>query len=452
MRTIRARYLGLIVTITGLIFMAVEAHKTVHVRINGETNTVRTLAFTVGALLGSEQIPLGNADHLEPPVKQWLREGDTITIERAIRIRIQDNQNTYSLVSTERLPANLLNSAGIEFGAEDQLYHNGLPIKPDELLPRAPSISLQIQRAKAVRIRGDGQSRVIQTTASTVGQALWQAGIRLYAQDRTEPAHERPLDNPVTVNYMPSKEFRIVTQEDVVRIRTTEARVGSALAKAGIAVQGLDYSIPQPDALLPAEGRIRLVHVEEQVHLETEPLPFETEFQPAADLELDKQTVVQPGTFGIEARRVRVRMEDGKEVSRQEDTEFIAQEPKPRILGYGTKIVSHTTNTPGGRITYWRELNMYAVSYNPTSAGGNITASGLPLRKGLVAVDPTYIPLGTRLYIPGYGEALAADTGGGVNGRIIDLGYSDHDYVPWHQWVTVYFLWPPPENVVPVIP
>lgn len=452
MTTVRARYFGLIVTITGLMLIALEAHKTVQVHINGETKTVTTYAFTVGGLLGAEQIPLGEADHLEPPVNHWLREGDNIIVEGAVRVRIQDGQDTYSIVSTKRLPANLLSQAGIEIYPEDQIFHNGLAVEADESLPRAQSISLQIQRAKAVRILVGGQDQVIHTPAATVGQALWQAGIKLYAEDHTEPIQDTLLDGPMTVNYGPSKELRIVTQQDVVRIRTTEASIGSALAEAGIALQGLDYSIPKPDAPLPAEGRIRVVHVAEEVSLETEPLPFETEFQPVADLELDKQTVVQPGTYGIKARRVRVRTEDGKEVSRQEDAEFIAQEPAPRILGYGTKIVSHTTNTPGGRITYWRALNMYAVSYNPTSAGGNITASGLPLRKGLVAVDPTYIPLGTRLYIPGYGEALAADTGGGVNGRIIDLGYSDHDYVPWHQWVTVYFLWPPPENVVPVIP
>ncbi|MFU8774047.1 MAG: 3D domain-containing protein, partial [Anaerolineales bacterium] len=122
------------------------------------------------------------------------------------------------------------------------------------------------------------------------------------------------------------------------------------------------------------------------------------------------------------------------------------------IIGYGTMIVPRTLDTPDGSYQYWRALDMYAVSYNPTSAGGTITASGLPLRKGLVAVDPRYIPLGTRLYVPGYGEALAADTGGGVHGRIIDLGYSDGDYEHWSRNVTVYFLWPPPENIAWIIP
>jgi 3D (Asp-Asp-Asp) domain-containing protein len=161
---------------------------------------------------------------------------------------------------------------------------------------------------------------------------------------------------------------------------------------------------------------------------------------------------VEPGAYGLTARRVRTRYEDGVEVSRQVEAEYVAQEPRPRILGYGTKIVPLTLEVPGGELTYWRTLNMYAVSYNPTSAGGTITRSGLPLAKGVVAVDPNYIPLGTQLYVPGYGQAIAADTGGGIVGRMIDLGYSDHDYVSWHEWVTVYFLWPPPATVAYVIP
>ena len=54
------------------------------------------------------------------------------------------------------------------------------------------------------------------------------------------------------------------------------------------------------------------------------------------------------------------------------------------------------------------------------------TASGLPTGPGIVAVDPTVIPLGTKLYIPGYGKGVAADTGGGIKGNIIDLWYSTY--------------------------
>jgi 3D (Asp-Asp-Asp) domain-containing protein len=49
------------------------------------------------------------------------------------------------------------------------------------------------------------------------------------------------------------------------------------------------------------------------------------------------------------------------------------------------------------------------------------TASGLPCAKGVVAVDPKLIPLGTQMQVPGYGKAVAADVGTAIKGRIIDL-------------------------------
>jgi 3D (Asp-Asp-Asp) domain-containing protein len=49
------------------------------------------------------------------------------------------------------------------------------------------------------------------------------------------------------------------------------------------------------------------------------------------------------------------------------------------------------------------------------------TASGLPVGVGVIAVDPTVIPLGTRVFVPGYGSAVAADVGSAIKGAIIDL-------------------------------
>ena len=51
------------------------------------------------------------------------------------------------------------------------------------------------------------------------------------------------------------------------------------------------------------------------------------------------------------------------------------------------------------------------------------TASGLPAGPGVVAVDPSVIPLGTRMVVPGYGDAVAADTGGAIRGAVIDLWF-----------------------------
>jgi 3D (Asp-Asp-Asp) domain-containing protein len=71
-------------------------------------------------------------------------------------------------------------------------------------------------------------------------------------------------------------------------------------------------------------------------------------------------------------------------------------------------------------------LSMSATGYtaDPAENGGSSrTATGLRIGKGVAAVDPRYIPLGTRLYIEGYGYAIAADTGRAIKGHRIDLGF-----------------------------
>ena len=83
--------------------------------------------------------------------------------------------------------------------------------------------------------------------------------------------------------------------------------------------------------------------------------------------------------------------------------------------------------TPQGYVPYTQVLGMEATAYLPTDGGGGgLTAMGIPATYGVVAVDPDIIPLGTRVYIPGYGEALAADTGGAIYGYRIDLCMEDY--------------------------
>ena len=73
-----------------------------------------------------------------------------------------------------------------------------------------------------------------------------------------------------------------------------------------------------------------------------------------------------------------------------------------------------------------RSLTMAASAYSAYETSG-YTARGSYLRKGLVAVDPSVIPLGTRLYIPGYGHAIADDTGGAIRGNRIDLAFDSYE-------------------------
>lgn len=103
------------------------------------------------------------------------------------------------------------------------------------------------------------------------------------------------------------------------------------------------------------------------------------------------------------------------------------------------------TTTSGTVYSYSKVLDCTATAY---SAPGGITASGTTCREGIIAVDPSVIPLGSRVYIISsngsivYGEAVAEDTGGAIKGNIIDLYYdSESTCLDWgRRSVTVYVL------------
>ena len=102
-----------------------------------------------------------------------------------------------------------------------------------------------------------------------------------------------------------------------------------------------------------------------------------------------------------------------------------------------------TVEAHDGPVEYAQHLWMEATAYLPTDGGGHgITATGIPATHGVVAVDPNYIPLGTKLYIPGYGYAIAADTGGAIKGHKIDLCMeSYHDAIQFgRRHIDVYVV------------
>jgi len=189
-------------------------------------------------------------------------------------------------------------------------------------------------------------------------------------------------------------------------------------------------------------------------------LPFESDLQPDPELELDQRNVMLPGVIGLKVTRQRVRYEDGQEIVRTNEAEWIARKPQNEVLGYGTKVVIRSISTADGTFEYWRAVNVYATSYSPCQLGipnycNSVTASGAQLVKGIVAVRLTWYRFmkGAGVYIPGYGSGVVADVGGGIPGKYwIDLGFTDADFQPWHQNTTIYFLTPVPANILYILP
>jgi uncharacterized protein YabE (DUF348 family) len=443
---------GLCLALVGCALLVWGLRKNVTLVVDGHNRELTTYALTIGGLLRSAKIGIAPQDHLQPPADQWLKDGATVVVEHAIPVQILADGQIYNLVSSERLPVNLLAIAGIQFNPGDELLSEGQTVSVDQpLADRSQPVCLQVRRNIAYTLREGSQVLALTSKTASLGQALWEANIQLHTADRLYPPSYTPLTFGLEAQLVRAHPVTIRTQTASLSLLTAAYTVGEALAEAGLAPQDLDYSIPAAEDAIPEDREIRLVRVREEVIVEQSPVEFETTYQPAPDVEIDNQTILQPGEYGLTARRIRLRYEDGQEVSRQTESEWVAKQPQTRIVGYGTKIVQRTLNTPDGTIQYWRALTMWATSYSPSSAGGSTTATGDTVQKGIVGINPNYIPYGTRMYIPGYGIGKASDTGN-IGPRWIDLGYSDDDYVAWHQYVTVYFLWPPPDNIVWIIP
>lgn len=106
----------------------------------------------------------------------------------------------------------------------------------------------------------------------------------------------------------------------------------------------------------------------------------------------------------------------------------VVRTPLPRIVGVGTR------SPIGAPDAFFDEDSMILVATayypGPRNYGGGVgirTATGMLAQRGVVAVDPAVIPLGTRVYVEGYGGAIAADTGGAIRGKRIDLCFNTYE-------------------------
>jgi 3D (Asp-Asp-Asp) domain-containing protein len=190
---------------------------------------------------------------------------------------------------------------------------------------------------------------------------------------------------------------------------------------------------------------IELVAVDSKEVEVTSSVDFDTEYVEDSTLEKGKTKVITEGEKGEKVSVQKVTYRDGEEISRETLSEDITSEPVTQVVAKGTKEAVKTVTSPskgsvfssdtGNTINgmkYTKKITMQATAYStsPSENGGyTVSAMGNPLGHGIVAIDPSVVPLGSKVYVEStdgswtYGIASAEDTGGAIKGNRIDLCY-----------------------------
>ena len=425
--------------------------------------SLQTHQTTVGAALKEASIQLRPEDIVSPPLAASLNRNDTIIIHRARLVRVLIDGQEPLLVRTQGKTAeDVIAKLGYTIGERDKLTVNN---QPSTVLPPLPltsgsspdllSADIRFKHAIAVTIQQqDASPKTILTTAPTVGEALLEAGYKLFLADTVHPSPSAPLQAGEQIQLSRSKPVSVWVDGRRVKTRTNRATVGEVLADLNIVLYGEDYAKPGLDARIVDNMEVRVVRVRHEIAIDQEIIPFQTRTEPNPNVELDQLVLGQQGAPGVHERRTLITYQDDTVTHREVIADFVAQEPKPRIYNYGTKIVLRTLDTPSGPVQYWRVIRMLATSYSASTAGVSLGASyyghvrcGFTMRSGIVAVDPRVISLRTNVYVPDYGLGNACDTGSAIIGKRIDLGYDDNNLQSWYRWVDVYLLTPVPANI-----
>ncbi|MFZ0577337.1 MAG: ubiquitin-like domain-containing protein [Psychrobacillus psychrotolerans] len=339
--------------------------KTVALTVDGKQQEILTHANTVGELLKDHKIIVANEDFLHPSVNTSIENNLSIEWEQARQIKISVDGEIQTLTTTEDLVSEILAKANVAVTEHDAIT----PAADAEV---GPDNNIAIEKAFEITLLDGGEEKKVRSTSTTVADFLKQQNIQLSEFDRVE--------------------------------------------------QKMDESIA-PNSI------IQVVRVEKVTDVVEEATNFAVETKKEDSLLKGKEKVVQQGVNGTVSRTYEVVKENGKEISRNMMSEKIIKEPTKKVVAVGTKVmtasVSRGTNSaaaPSGGKEFYVTATAYTAYCNGCSG---VTATGMNLKTNpnlkVIAVDPSVIPLGSKVWVEGYGHAVAGDTGGAIKGNKIDL-------------------------------
>lgn len=300
---------------------------------------------------------------------------------------------------------------------------------------------------KTITIIIDGQPTKLVTYKKTLADALQTNNITVGPKDKIDSNLTSQIEDKDTINIKRAVNITVTVDGKELSILSSEEDLNSMLTAEGISLKPEDKIQPEKEAKLTEGMRVEIVRVETKTFTESQTIDFSTVIKADNNLPNVQKKTLQEGKAGEKQITTSVIYEDGKEVTRTVIGESVVRKPVDRIIAQGT-LPTLPVSRGGNPVAYTKKFTARATAYWAVRGiGKTYTASGrLAVRDpngiSTIAVDPSLIPYGTKLYVENYGFAIAADTGTAIKGEKIDVYFNTLDEAKrWAvKYVDVYIL------------
>ncbi|MBU9721983.1 MULTISPECIES: G5 and 3D domain-containing protein [Bacillaceae] len=347
----------------------------------------------------------------------------------SVTVEVEDELDTiYTHASTV---GELLEERGIDVSIHDY-------IEPSEDTALTEAMNIVYIPAQQVMVNIDDDEKPIWTIAGTVQELMEELDIVVNEHDVIEPPLDTAVTADMTINYETAFPVTVFSDGEEEEIWTTSTTVADFLERENVSIGDLDKVEPELDDVLEQETEITVVRVEKVTDVVEESVDYATVTRNDSSLERGSEKVIQSGSEGRIKKHYEVIFEDGEEVSRELVKEEVVSDSEDRIVAVGTKdpapTVSRGSSSSSGTVSKGEWMNFTATAYTAYCNGcSGVTYTGIDLRSNpdakVIAVDPNVIPLGSRVEVEGRGTYLAADIGGAIQGRKIDIFIPDRNQV-----------------------
>ncbi|HAA6215656.1 TPA_asm: hypothetical protein GGA75_12975 [Listeria monocytogenes] len=339
-----------------------------------------------------------------------------------------------------------LDEAGIKVSERDE-------IAPGKNAEIKDGMEIKYLPARQITINDNGTKKDVWSTKANVADLLKDENITTRPQDVLNVALDTKLKNGLEVNINRAIQLSLQNGAKKDTVWTTKTKVSDLLAEKNIKLDQDDRVSPAKDSNLKEKMTVEVTYVNSKAEKKNEQVKFETVYKEDDSLNKGVEKVVQEGKNGEKVVEYKVTFENGKEKKRDVIKENVTSKKTDKVVVRGTKekVVAtpvsnvstpsttlSSSSTPSGGKTYRMESTAYS--------GGGTTAYGINLSANpglkVIAVDPRIIPLGSKVWVEGYGEAIAGDTGGAIKGNIVDVYFPNESqcYSWGRRMVTVKVL------------